>query len=271
VKELISASRGASSISAISGEGESTGDMGPPTKPRLVPFTPSNRVPVPQVPKAIGIDLPLTDGAANTGFVGNRITSQRAKVCKVDSKDVIVEEGSMIKPSGTSDELSMGMHYVRSLGADQLTVHSAAQSATTGGSSAARLQGPAGPRSPALSNVRSSFTSLESSHLGNKSGTDADVTKVVVRAGERFKFRLSVPSGSPDARKETKGYSVKMTSGQPLPKFMQADLSEINTRGVLELSGVPALRDMGEVTVGVYTEKEGICIARAIVEVVGKR
>lgn len=242
--------------------------MGPPTKPRLVPFTPSNRVPVPQVPQAIGIDLPLPDGA-NTGFVGNRITSQRAKVCKVDSKDVIVEEGSMIKPSGTSDELSMGMHYVRSLGADQLTVHSAAQSAAKGGSSAARVQGPAGPRSPALSNVRSSFTSLESSHLGNKSGTDADVTKVVVRAGERFKFRLSVPSGSPDARKETKGYSVKMTSGQPLPKFMQADLSGINTRGVLELSGVPALRDMGEVAVGVYTE--GICIARAFVEVVGKR
>lgn len=248
--------------------------MGPPTKPRLVPFTPSTRVPVPQVPQAISIGLPLPDGATNTGFVGNRITSQRARVCKVDSKDVIVEEGSMIKSSGTSDELSMGMHYVRSLGADQLTVHSAAAHAVTkGASSATRVPGPAGPRSPALSNVRSSFTSLESSHQGNKSGTDADVTKVVVRAGERFKFRLSVPSGSQDAaaRKETKGYCVKMTSGQPLPKFMQADLSGVTTRGVLELSGVPALRDMGEVAVGVFTEKEGICVARAFVEVVGKR
>ena len=69
--------------------------MGPPSRPRLVPFTSSTRVPVPQT--LVSSSVP--DGS----FIGNRIASQKAKLCKVDSRnDNLVIEGGIIKPSGTN-------------------------------------------------------------------------------------------------------------------------------------------------------------------------
>lgn len=213
--------------------GNSYGEaMGPPTRPRLVPFTPSARVPAPQV---------TGTSQHGNGFPSNRVTSQKA--------NVILEDG--VKTSASSDALSMGIHYVRSLGADQLTV--------SGGG------GQVSGSSPVLSNVRSSFASLESSHLGHKSGTDGDVMRVLIRAGERFKFRVPIPG------KHTKGLFVKLTSGQPLPKFIHADLNGISSKGALEFSGVATFHDLGERTVGIYAEKDGACIASVIIEVVGKR
>jgi axial budding pattern protein 2 len=224
--------------------------MGPPTRPRLVPFTSSTRVPVPQ---AIGVGAPAVQGV---GFVGNRITSQRAKVHKVVSKDEngVVEEGSNLKPSGTSEELRMGIHYVRSLGADQLAVYGS----TTGMGT-----------SPAVSNLRSSFTSLESSHGGPKSGTDStDVMRVLVRTGERFKFRVPIPGTSTN---QARKYTVRLTSGQALPKFIHPDLNWISSKGVLELAGVATVRDLGEMVIGVYGEQDGVCVATVMLEIVGKR
>ena len=152
-----------------------------------------------------------------------------------------------MKPSGTNDELTMGIHYVRSLGADQLAVDSGGTGAKS---------------SPTVSNIRSSFTSLESSHVGHKSGTGTDIMKVLVRAGEKFKFRVPIPESY-----RHRGYHVKMTSGQPLPKFLQADPS----KGLLELSGIAGFRDLGEVIVGIYGERDGVCVATVVIEVVSKR
>ena len=226
--------------------------MGPPTRPRLVPFTSSTRVPVPQ---AIGMGAPPGQGV---GFLGNRVTSQRAKVHKVGSKDEneVVEEGSNLKPSGTSEELRMGIHYVRSLGADQLAVHAAGL--TTGFGT-----------SPAVSNLRSSFTSLESSHGGPQSGTDStDVMRVLVRTGERFKFRVPIPAA---AMNQARKYTVKLTSGQALPKFIHPDFNWISKKGVLELAGLATIRDLGEMMIGVYGEQDGVCVATVMLEIVGKR
>lgn len=222
--------------------------MGPPTRPRLVPFTSSTRVPVPQ---AIGMGAPPAQGV---GFVGNRITSQRAKVHKVASKDEngVAEEPSNLKPSGTSEELRMGIHYVRSLGADQLAVHAAGLTTGMG-----------------TSNLRSSFTSLESSHGEPKSGTDStDVMRVLVRTGERFKFRVPIPAASMN---QAKKYAVRLTSGQALPKFIHPDLNWISSKGVLELAGVATVRDLGELTIGVYGEQDGVCVATVVLEIVGRR
>jgi len=224
--------------------------MGPPTRPRLVPFTSSTRVPVPQAL--------VSPGVPDGNFTGKRISSQKAKVCKVDSQDdnLVIESG--MKPSGTNDELTMGIHYVRSLGADQLAVD--------GGTGA--------KSSPTVSNVRSSFTSLESSHVGHKSGTGADMMKVLVRVGEKFKFRVPIPvTSSPDSEsyRQPRGYRVKMTSGRPLPKFVQADPSGINSKGVLELSGIASFRDLGEIIVGIYGERDGVCVATVVIEVVSMR
>ena len=226
--------------------------MGPHAKPRLVPFTNSTRVPVP-MPQVVAMGVPASQGGS---FTGNRITSQRAKVCKVDSQDAnaVVELASApaVNRSSTGDELSMGMHYVRTLGVDQLTVQRSAGAGATGSS-------------PATSNLRSSFTSLESS--GRSGGEGDGVMKVLLRAGERFKFRVPVPAGAAKA----KGYYVKLTSGQALPKFVQLDLSGIAAKGVIEMSGVPTPRDIGEMTVGIYAEYDGSCAASVIIEVVGKR
>jgi len=226
--------------------------MGPPTKPRLVPFTNSTRVPVPQA-----ISAPSPSGS---GFAGSRVTSQRAKVCESISKEGNTNgEGLGIKPSGTSDELQMSIHYVRSLGADQLAVHSGLVAGSSG--------------SPALSNVRSSFTSLESSHAGQKSGTVsvAEVIKVLVRTGERFKFRVPVPTTSREATGAAVGYHVKLTSGRALPKFIHVDLSRVEAKGALELTGVATFRDLGETSVGVYADGDGACVASMVIEVVSKR
>jgi axial budding pattern protein 2 len=222
--------------------------MGPPTRPRLVPFTNSTRVPVPQAL--------VSPGAQDGNFIGNRIPSQKAKVCKINSQNdnLIIESG--IKPSGTNDELSMGIHYVRSLGADQLAVG--------GGGTGTRP-------SPTVSNVRSSFTSLESSHVGHKSGTGVDMMKILVRVGEKFKFRVPIPVTSPESYRQPRGYHVKMTSGQALPKFLQADPGGINSKGVLELSGIASFRDLGEMIVGIYGERDGVCVATVVIEVVSKR
>lgn len=206
--------------------------MGPPTKPRLVPFTSSTRVPVPDADAVV--------------FAGNRIASQRAKVCKTDYGENGDDIG--IKSSNTADDLSIGLHYVRSLGTDQL--------APSNG----------GGNGSSLSNVRSSFTSLESSHAGHKTGPELSVTKVLIRVGERFKFRVPI---FPTTGTMVESYSVKLISGQILPKFIQPDLSGISAKGVLELSGVATFRDLGVLNVGVYTNT-GICVASVVVEVVGK-
>ena len=219
--------------------------MGPPSRPRLVPFTSSTRVPVPQT-----LVSPSVPGG---NFIGNRIASQKAKLFKVDSQNNhLAIEGGIMKPSGTNDELTMGIHYVRSLGADQLAVDG------TG----------TGPKSSSTpSNVRSSFTSLESSHVGRKSETGVDMMKVLVRVGEKFKFRIPIP----ESYRQPRGYHVKTASGQSLPKFLQADPSGINSKGVLELSGIASFRDLGEMIVGVYGERDGVCVATVVIEVVSKR
>ena len=238
------ASRANSGRSRLSRESSMDVSMGPSTRPRLVPFTSSTRVPLPQAL--------ISPGVQDGNFVGKRIASQKAKFCKVDSQnDNLVIDSGMMKPSGTNDELTMGMHYVRSLGADQLEVDG----------------GTVTKSSPTMSNVRSSFTSLESSHVGHKSGAGADMMKVLVRIGEKFKFRVPIP----DSYRQTRGYHVKMTSGQPLPKFLQADPSGINSKGVLELSGIASFKDLGEMMVGIYGERDGVCVATVVIEVVSKR
>ncbi|KAH9479552.1 Axial budding pattern protein 2 [Psilocybe cubensis] len=233
VRQVSTGSMGANSFvsgrSGLSANSYAEVSMGPPTRPRLVPFTNSTRVPVPHVV------MPTGQGA---GFASNRITSQRANV---------IVEG--VKPSGSSDGLSMGIHYVRSLGADQLAVNSSHISGS----------------SPVLSNVRSSFASLESSHVGHKSAVDMQEMRVLVRVGERFKFRVAIPG------KHTSGFYVKLTSGQPLPKFIHADLNGISNKGALEFTGVATFHEIGERVVGIYAEKDGVCVASVVIEVVGKR
>ncbi|KAJ7504453.1 hypothetical protein B0H11DRAFT_1982424 [Mycena galericulata] len=222
------ASKATSIRSGISHQrSESTG-----TRPRLVPFTSATRVPVPRVPS-------LSAGAPS-GNASRRVISQKA---------VVLKEGSTgVKRSPTADELSMGIHYVRSLGGDHADVHP-------------------DPSTPTVStHVRSSFSSLESSHHGH--ATAGSVMRTLVRTGEKFKFRVPVSLYSAASYKKVQKLEAKLMSGKPLPKFLYVDLNGNKHSGAVEFYGAPAARDLGEFNVGVYTVDDGACVGRVVVEVV---
>ncbi|KAJ7720576.1 hypothetical protein DFH07DRAFT_933044 [Mycena maculata] len=203
-------------------------------RPRLVPFTSAARVPVPRVPS-------LSAGQPS-GSPSRRVASQKATVHK--------EEGSDgLKRSPTSDELSMGIHYVRSLGGDHSDVRP-------------------DPSTPTVStNVRSSFSSLESSHHGHAAA--GSVMRTLVRTGEKFKFRVAVSLYDAASYKKVRKLEAKLMSGKPLPKFLHVDLNGNKHSGAVEFYGAPAARDLGEFNVGVYTVDDGACVGRVVVEVVG--
>ncbi|KAF8216429.1 hypothetical protein K438DRAFT_1558347 [Mycena galopus ATCC 62051] len=200
---------------------------GPP-RPRLVPFTSAARVPVPRVP-SLSVQAP-------SGSPSRRVTSQRAMVLKEDG----------VNRSPTADELSMGIHYVRSLGGD----HDVNPD----------------PSTPSVStHVRSSFSSLESSHHGHAA---AGITRTLVRTGEKFKFRVPVSLYSAASYKKVWKLEAKLMSGKPLPKFLHVDLNGTKHAGAVEFYGAPGARDLGEFNVGVYTVDDGACVGRVVVEVV---
>lgn len=217
----------------------------PPTRPRLVPFTSSTRVPVPQLSPTGRPDEPNMLGSVN------RIASQSAKVFKMDSLDEEVAQDGF-KSSRSGDELTMGIHYVRSLGAD---LPSAIGSE---------------PGSPALSSkARSSFSSLETSVRAHGQTTGADTMRVLVRVGEKIKFRLPIATIS-ESYKTNRKYEAKLTSGMPLPKFLRVDLNGIKDRGIVEFTGIAGVKDLGTIEVGVYAVTGGACMGKVIIEIAKK-
>ncbi|KAJ7180606.1 hypothetical protein C8R46DRAFT_1344893 [Mycena filopes] len=123
------------------------------------------------------------------------------------------------------------------------------------------------PSTPTVStNLRSSFSSLESSHHGHASA--GSLMRTLVRAGERFKFRVAVSLYSATPYKKVRKLEAKLMSGKPLPKFLHVDLNGNKHSGAVEFSGVPGPRDLGEFNVAVYTVDDGACVGRVVVEVV---
>jgi axial budding pattern protein 2 len=157
---------------------------------------------------------------------------------------VLKEASDGVNRSPTADELSMGLHYVRSLGGDY----------------------PEDPSTPSVStNVRSSFSSLESSHHGHAA---AGIMRTLIRTGEKFKFRVPVSLYDAASYKKIRKLEAKLMSGKPLPKFLHVDLNGNKHAGAVEFYGAPAARDLGEFNVGVYTADDGACVGRVVVEVV---
>ena len=225
-------------------------------RPRLVPFTSSTRVPVPSPsagPNTVG--MPVADSFFADG---KRITSHKAQIVKIPATGA-----GGVKRSGSVDELRMGLHYVQALGGDN-------QGAMT---------------SPGVrSNVRSSFSSLESSNVGkNKNSTGAPTEKrVVVTPGQKFKFIVRIPPITIAARAQgtvtsttpvilPHEYNVKIISGQPLSQ-LHVDLNGIETRGSAEVMGESTKEDVGVITFGIYAgQKDEICLAIVVIEVAETR
>ncbi|KAI9435256.1 hypothetical protein H4582DRAFT_2112366 [Lactarius indigo] len=145
--------------------------------------------------------------------------------------------------AGEVDELDVGMQYVRALGEDAVGREASG-----------------------------SFSSLESSHPARSSigsggrGGGREVLRVLVRVGERFRFRLPVRAG---AGAGVGGLFARRVSGELLPAFLYADLDVARGdrhRDTVKFWGVPRADDVGEVHVGVYSG-DGMCVAQAVIEV----
>lgn len=210
-------------------------DSGVSERPRLVPFTSSSRVPVPQT-------SPISpDGSQSSHGLSARVASQKARICKNGDDQV---------PTDSRDDLSMGIHYVRELGSSR-PVNTAPSTLTVS------------------TNVRSSFSSIGSLPQGPANGRSDEAVKMLVRAGEQFKFRVSLRFPSPASNKHRK-LSARLSSGGVLPRFLHVDLNSNRRQEAVEFYGVPSQRDTGELDVGVYSSEDGVCVARVILEIAGK-
>ncbi|KAL0575913.1 polarity establishment/cellular polarization [Marasmius crinis-equi] len=205
-----------------------------PTRPRLVPFMSSTRVPIPQM----SITSPdPSDGASS--IASARVTSQTA------ATNMWKEANDPQTPaqSGSGDDLSVGIHYVRALGADQAVE--------------------ADPSTLTVStNWRSSFSSLDSSNNGHSA--EGKALRMIVRVGEQFKFRVPLLGGGD----ETRELEAKLTSGKRLPGFLRVDLGD--GTGAVEFYGLPGVKDVGDLDVRICAkgDREGLCLARVLLQIV---
>jgi axial budding pattern protein 2 len=218
------ATRARSVRSARSAFGQSQVD----TRARIVPFT-ASRVPAPR------------DGAAGAGTSFS--PPRRASSLSASVVRVVAPPQRHVRGGGSSatetDELHVGLHYVRALGED-------------------------------AREASGSFSSVESSHPARSSvgsggtGVRGEVLRVLVRVGERFRFRLPVHAGVRGA-----GLTARRVSGEVLPAFLYADLDVARGdkhQNTVKFWGVPRADDIGEVHVGVYAV-DGACVAQAVIEV----
>ncbi|TRM65335.1 hypothetical protein BD626DRAFT_488440 [Schizophyllum amplum] len=202
-------------------------DMPATARPRLVPFN-AGRVPVPPLDAV----AKRTDGKP-------RVTSHTA--------ELYGKSADGAGKSTSEEDLSTALQYVESLSVDQRTVGTAPSMLTVS------------------TNVRSSFSSLESSHNDHSEGGVPRGQKLLWSAGQRFKTKVPVQV------KPVKSLQLnaRLTSGQPLPRFMHADLDFGKHRGAVEVTGTPMSVDAGEYEVGIYVGRELVGVLLG--EVVARR
>jgi axial budding pattern protein 2 len=201
---------------------------------RVVPFT-AGRTPAPR-------EGPI---GTKTGVPPARASSLSASVVRVvipPSQQQQQQFGAV--GASEADELHVGLRYVRALGED------------------------AREGSESFSSLESSSRPARSS-LGS-GGAGAEVLRVLVRVGERFRFRLPVRIGA-GATGAGGGLTARRVTGELLPAFMYADLEagrgdNQKHRDTVKFWGVPRADDIGNVHVGVYTAN-GVCVGEAVIEV----
>ncbi|KAF9052265.1 hypothetical protein BDZ89DRAFT_1107574 [Hymenopellis radicata] len=168
-----------------------------------------------------------------------------------DSPDVRQLSLMVFGKSVSGDELTMGIHYVRALGVD-------------------RRVGPTASTLTVSTNVRSSFSSLESSQHGH-GHPGLETVKMVARAGERFKFRVAIDPPSPvstSTGSSIRRLRARLMTGDSLPRFLHADLNGRKNVGAVEFYGVPSAGDVGELEVGIF--EGAVCVGRVDLEVIGR-
>lgn len=110
-------------------------------------------------------------------------------------------------------------------------------------------------------NAVTSFSSLVSSQTSV--ATKSRPARFLARVGERFLFTIHVAD-------MVSMLDVRLVSGGQLPRFIHVNRMAGNSKNVVQLWGLPTIGDEGELEIGMYTSGRGVCIGRAIMEVVSK-
>ena len=110
-------------------------------------------------------------------------------------------------------------------------------------------------------NAVPSFSSLVSSQTSVT--TKSRPARFLARVGERFLFTLHVAEMADMV-------DVRLVSGGQLPRFVHVNRMAGSKRNAVQLWGLPAIGDEGELEIGIYTSDRGVCIGRAIMDVVSK-
>ncbi|KAF8473750.1 hypothetical protein DFH94DRAFT_764327 [Russula ochroleuca] len=196
---------------------------------RVVPFT-ASRMPAPREgPTGLEMGAPPPV----------RVSSLSASVVRAVILPSQQELGSV--GASEADELHVGLRYVRALGED------------------------ARDGSGSFSSLESSSRPARSSLGSGGAGAGVEVLRVLVRVGERFRFRLPVRVSAGG------GLTARRVTGELLPAFMYADLEvargdNLKHRDTVKFWGVPRADDVGDVHVGVYAAN-GVCVGEAVIEV----
>lgn len=108
-------------------------------------------------------------------------------------------------------------------------------------------------------NAIPSFSSLVSSQTSVT--TKSRPARFLARVGERFLFTIHVAEMADMV-------DVRLVSGGQLPRFVHVNRMAGNRKNVVQLWGLPASVDRGDLEIGIYASGRGVCIGRAIMEVV---
>jgi axial budding pattern protein 2 len=208
-------------------------------RPRLVPFTSASRVPAPSFvvkDKRPSLDAEQTDVRSLAG-----LSPDSAEIVPVDV------------------DLSVGVHYIRSLGEDVDNN----TNATTSTSAVFYTEPPVSTATPSAQTRASVGSYSLASSFYTQRGPHASMThRILVRENEKFRYRLP-------ALCATKKVSLSMTlmDGSPIPSYIRTDWGQAVDVGSIEFSGIPSKEDIGELNIGIFDD-HGECIARVIIEIV---
>ncbi|KAJ3487226.1 hypothetical protein NLI96_g3689 [Meripilus lineatus] len=283
-----------SSSNQTHGQAPSTnGETTTQPRPRLVPFTSANRVPVPKLPSSSYFNAPGGSGGGANGVTtgGNgdergdastrtgrtkRVVSQVAKVFRSASTER--GAGYSRNQQAAGDELSEGIQYVKALGADPGTFSHRSTPYLDFDKLTLYLSS-----WNLLGNSPSASFSLETSpqaqtRTDGRSPRISNIPRMLARVGSRFKFRIPVVPSSDDLHQrlhlQSAALEIKLMSGKSLPRFVNVNVEAATSdvRGssprVVEFSGVPTGSDVGELNVGVFVQGSDLCVGRVIIEVV---
>lgn len=196
--------------------------------------------------------VPFNSGPMTPTSVASPTNHQNSGTRRVASHHVLVERRTSLNTE-TADDLSLGMHYVRSLGEDPRDDEASVASSSLGPSLRVR------EHSRHTRYSSGSFSLASSKHT--QRDERGSVPQILTRVNERFRFRMPL---DPERLQHGMQVKVRLVNGNPLPRFIVAEM----IRGDIMLSGVPQVDHVGEVYIGAYDSGTGECVGRALLDIV---